>query len=599
MISEDTKNRLFPPVLGLNKLQCVLSVLTAYSLVTQIQPAFCHYIRLLPNYISAMVTNSRVKANDSFHPINWLITDCFPYEYPNLSVAFRSPPPNDIMDKLKAFGFEEQMIKGRKVYLFRDPTQELVHIIMSIDHDTVAPSPNSFVNSNCLRYIALIRKIFSAFFNLHSYPAFQSPEHATDISNLRLIGVGKGKKRGAPAGGPISKRTRTGEQSTTMETDEVDEDQTEMELPPPTLGEISWCMPNKRSPIPWGTFTQLPSSHGVFVPFIVELLAFDKRIILDVLMEYFIGCLGSNTEEVRAMVEKLKAALGVICYTSIGKVLAHMSLCIRLGLQAQSRIYPVFEGGVYEGCVLVGSLFSVVVEGNVYGSLPPERLESQVLLFSTTISSLRAIGTIAGDPELLLAIDGSPNFSSFMEMKRVLSDRALTNEQRDEVVKLAIHLRRSSWALNPSTITKALGYLTIPLWKELPGDLPVHPTMLFEDDVLAVVWSCFGDMAPSPRFQSGQVVDLRKSSTPAHIGFSQRVLSQAISDMRNIYTSKTLTIPTLNRRSSVHKDRIFQGNVAGTIFGLFRGWVGSTAAATGEGSTIPVVSSSTRILEDF
>jgi len=299
------------------------------------------------------------------------------------------------------------------------------------------------------------------------------------------------------------------------------------------------------------------------------------------------------------MVERLKAALGVICYTSIGKVLAHMALCIRLGLQAQSRIYPVFEGGIYEGCVLAGSLFQVVVENNVYGALPPDRLAQQVNLFSTTISSLRAIGTVAGDPELLLTIDGSPNFSSFMEMKRILGDKKLTNEERDEVVKLAIHLRRSSWALNPSTISKALGYLTIPLWKELPDDLPVHPTMLFEDDVLAVVWSCFGDMAPSPRFQSGQVVDLRKSATPAHIGFSQRVLPQAISDMRDIHSAKTITIPTLNRRSSVHKDRIFQGNTARDIFGLLRTWIGSTSLATGEGSTIPVASSSTRILEDF
>jgi len=575
-------------------------MLNAYAMVSQIQPAFCHYIRLLPNYISAMVQNIRVRANDSFHPISWPISNCFPYEYPNLSVAFRSLPPNDVMDRLKTFGFEEQMIKGRKVLLFRNPTSEVVNIIMAIDHDTISPSPNSFVNSNCLRYIALIRKIFSAFFNLHSYPAFQSPEHANDISNLQLLGDGKGKKRGALSGGPKSKRSRPETRATTsMETEEDDEEEGEVETTQEPLSDIVWCLPNRRSPLPWGTFSQLPNSHGVFVPFVVELLAFDKRIILDVILEYFLGCLGSNTEEVRTMVDKLKAALGVICYTPVGKVLGHMALCIKLGLQAQARIFPVFEGGIYEGCVLAGSLFNIVVENNVYVSLEPERLALQVQMYSTTISSLRAIGTIAGDSELLLNADGSPCFTSFMQLKRILANRALTNERRDEVVKLAVHLRRSTWSLNPSSVMKALGYLSIPLWKELPDDLPVHPTMLFEDDVLAVVWSCFGDMAPSPRFQSGQVVDLRKSVTPAHIGFSQRVLPQAISDMRDIHSAKTITVPTLNRRSSVHKDRIFQGNTARDIFGLFRSWVGSTSSVTVEGSTIPVASSSTRMLEDF
>lgn len=568
---------------GLNKLQAIVSDLVMYGIAKITQAAFMAYTSFLPAFISATSKSTRVRVDPSYHPISWDNSKTFPYTYPNLSVAFRQQPSSTILDQLKAHGYEEQSIKGRKVFLFENPTIELVRIIMATDHDSVCPAPNSFVNTSCLRSIALVRRIFSGFFHTHTYPAFATPEHAHEISELRKLSDGAQKRSREDENTGSRKRTTQGLRAELEEGEEPEMDVDPVPSVAPIVDRfIKYAHPTSPTTLPWGSIQDTPNTHGLFVPFIPELLGIDTRFVVNTVIRWFAGCLGSDINQVRRTQEMLSSAFGIVAYTLVGKVLLHMSLCITLALTSQARVFPIFENERYEGCVLSGALFSVVVGKNTYSPVPYDTLMEELSKFGGTAANIRSIAVLAGltDPTYMA---GTVKLTHLGTLKKVLRDAALTNSQRDEIVKICHSVNfRTTWALNPATLHRALDLLaTCQTVQDLPeDDLPIHPTMLFEDDVLSVVWSCFGDMAPSTYFNAPSH-DLASNKVPTHIGFTLRIMSQAISEMRQVFADKKITIPSLNRRSTVHKDRIFTGSTATSLLADIRRAASVTVAISG------------------
>jgi hypothetical protein len=547
-----------------------------------------------------MVTGQKQSTVTPFYPIQFPNSKTFPYTLPNISVAFQGNPPSDIEDQIKAAGGARQQIKGTMVYLIRNPDIALVQILMMVNGiNKFCPAPDQFVNLSCLSYIALTRKIFSAFFKLNYYPAFRDENHLDDMERLELVKETAGQKRGAtepPAGSTRSKKKGTGT-STDLD-DDMDDDS--IAAAQVHSDRIKWALPNSSvDTVGWGAAAALGTIGGLWCPYVPELLSYDGKMVVEILVKYFSGCLGTNITEVKEMISGFKSAFGVIKSSEVGKVLSHMAKCIDIGIQAQARIFPIFSGEIYEGCVLSGFGFTVVMESKMFKALPPSELTALLQTANRSSNSIEAISRLAGVGTGEIS-SGKDRVDTLMPLKRLLADKGLSEQVRDEVRKLAGHISVGPrWPLNPATLTRALDLLVTGLWKDLPDDLPIGHGMLFETDVTSVVWSCFGEMAPSTRFSGQPMKNLGSRDFPKHIGFSQRVLPEAISDIKEVLRTKMIAVPSLNRRSTIHKDRIFEGSSASSILASLRKAAGAKVVDQTEGNTLPVGVPSVNLLVDI
>jgi len=96
--------------------------------------------------------------------------------------------------------------------------------------------------------------------------------------------------------------------------------------------------------------------------------------------------------------------------------------------------------------------------------------------------------------------------------------------------------------------------------EKLPSDFPIHYSMLFETDRTSIVWSAFGNLAPTCLFAGGPIIDLTSSrAIPKHVAFRMVPLKDALIDIQKILSEKRFAATTNNRRSGAFKDRMYTG----------------------------------------
>lgn len=576
-----------------------------YAFPTRIQTAFRTYSTLLPAFIHAMVSNTKQDVRTPCYPISVDNNHVFPYILPNIAVGFNGQPPSDVESVLSGAGAKKENIKGSAVYLVRSPSSDLVTALLKVPGiNKTCPAPDQFVNLSSLNYIGLVRRIFAGFFLVNHYPAFRDDEHIDDIVKGRFSVSIAGQKRKAaePIGssqGVPGHRGGDGSDENIMEDiEEHDRQVSEAQL---ESDKIQWAYPSGTyNKLGWGTVEDLGVTDGLWFPFVPELQSYDHRMVPNVILKHFMGCLGHSTDAIRTMYDGLRGAWGVVKSTDVGKVFGHMAKCIELGLEAQARVFPIFSGEVYEGCVLCGAGFTVVVEGRRFSSKKSSELSSILATANRSLEALKGIAALAK-----MTIDDiapeSGKIPPMMTIKRKMASVEINEKSRDEILKLCANLRLPPYrALNPSSLITAFDLCRHGSWETLPDDLPIHPSMLFEKDVISVVWSSFGPMAPSPRFSTAPQRSLSARDFPKHIGFTSRLLSEAIADIKEIVRTKSVTIPSLNRRSAIHKDRIFDGRSGTNIIAAIRQFADVAAVDTSrEDSTMTIVGEGPDLLEGF
>lgn len=280
------------------------------------------------------------------------------------------------------------------------------------------------------------------------------------------------------------------------------------------------------------------------------------------------------------MMETLKGDWGVIGKTEAGKVLAHVAFCIRLALAAQARPVPLFLDGRYSGTFISGYGYIVKVNGDEYYPKPFETVLAEIEKTSTHSSILAKILTLAGVSGSL--DDGmsdlaktvrDPKFGMMSLRARCLLAR-MSIKDRDEVLSLAsaLDFRAVKWGVNSNSIAMALSLIT-DVSAPLPTDLPIHHTMLFENDRLDVVWSCFGFTAPSFLPQGGSLISLTAKTynvtfkkgvetvteTRPFDHFHTRVvtLDTAIEDLKKVRAEGKVGLLRVIRRESKFAERSF------------------------------------------
>jgi hypothetical protein len=222
----------------------------------------------------------------------------------------------------------------------------------------------------------------------------------------------------------------------------------------------------------------------------------------------------------------------------------------------------------------VGFQFSAY--GTVYVPVQPESLVQQVERAGSHRSSLSSIANLVSDDTMSEIYQDIRKAQSMTELRMALRDGRLSSEERDRIVTLARGLRYRPKSLNISTdnIVEALRLIQHPD-EELPDMFPISPSALFEENRVAVVWSAFGDLAPTCNFAGGAQVNLESSKDlPKHVGFRLVPQKDAVIDIEQIMSNKRFSNCTLNRRSGAFKDRLYTGLDASRI-------VNALAAAVG------------------
>jgi len=462
------------------------------------------------------------------------------------------------------------------------------------------PAATGTANLDSLASLTLVRRIFSSFFFTHVYPAFNDPGHLTVVEGHWDLLPGDGKRK-APETGPSrsGKRIHTEEGANRDEEMEEDTAGTSPSTPPPD--KILYAVPSPEIRQAWGDVDNLPNSWGIFVRYIAETQNdLKEKIVPRVIGQYFLGALGQNTQEVKMAHEKIKSDFGILCSTSAGKELAHIAMCIDLGLKAQSRIFPIISENEYIGCALMGCGFMIHAYNTGYTPVEPALLRRQIELAGSHRSALQSIADLVDDD----AGTNAPlvlNTKSMLDLKQLLESINTTQEDRDKIVALARKLRYGprSWNVSPRNIVEALN-LIADMTLGLPIDLPIHPSRLFEIDRVSLIWSVFGDLAPTCHFTGGPIVDLTTSKNlPKHIAFRLVPLKDAIIDMQKIITEKKFCTTSLNRRSGPFKDRLYQNvDAVAILSALIKACGISHGKGTGK-ERGPVASGSGIFIDDF
>jgi len=497
-----------------------------------------------------------------------------PMTLPKLALAFpKNAISSDASDLLKSQGAFETFVQGVKLFIVNDYDAAFLGAMNRAGNIRTCPSPDETINMAVIPALSLVRKILSCFLRTHTYPAFTSPSHVDELDQMHLIEeeepkTGEKRKRTSGRDSRRSKRPlldESGAEDTTMDAVDNDEE-SEEELPLPVApkkNDIKVALPPVNNVAGWGDESEIPVTYGNFCRFIPELADSDNRTISRVISRYFIRSLGESETTIHSTLLLIRTMNGIVASTLLGREWSHLFACIDLGLQAQCRIFPVYSGGVYAGCVLSGFGHRISLYDQVFTAAPVERLRQLVVEASPHQSTLDAIENIVGDQQGNFQLSWD-EVTSMLTLRNYVNERSLSQQSRDEVVKLARKLRFSQtyWPLSMDHLVAALSHISEPS-DYLPDSIVLHPSKLFEKDYQSCIWSTFGPIAPSCVFPGGPMCSLEDStSSSGKIAWKTAPLDESIREMKTVFSDRSFPKSAGNRRSGGFKDRFFEGNQA-------------------------------------
>lgn len=587
------------PSPGINLLRCSLSNFNHVTTISLNQPAYKNYVNYLPAYMHGLITQQKTSIMSPYHALQYINRPLVLSSLPDVVVSFNGVPVAETLDAIRAAGGKEQTKNRQTVYLIPEPSAEVLRIAKNGGAIATTPAFLNSVNMSCLATLSLVRRIASNFLLTHTYPAFKDANHLSYVKEHWITSEETSTKRKRPvdAAGP-SKRPRS-EVEDGVEPDAMEDVETTVADSDATPADtIIYAVPPSNTVIGWGPVEDLPDGDGIFCRYVSDTQNNkDEKIVTSVIVKYFLGCLGSTGDEAKTMVERIRGDMGIISGTEQGKELAHLYKCIAIGLEGQARIFPVLEDGQYLGCCLMGAGFRIHAYGTTYTPVTNEILREQVATASSHSASIAGIVGVVDDDDVT---DGSlKKLTSMMEFRDVLVDLPLSSVDREKVVVLAkgLQFRQKRLPLSSESIVTAFN-LIADNTKEIPKDWPIHPSMLFTDNRTHLVWSAFGDLAPTFEFAGGPRIALDKPSNfPSSISARTISLSDALIDLDSLLRNKYFSGTSGNRRSGPFKDRQWAKLDATSILTAMAKAAGAESKKAGKAKEV-VAGSSSNVLDD-
>jgi len=327
----------------------------------------------------------------------------------------------------------------------------------------------------------------------------------------------------------------------------------------------------------------IPNAHGRFFAYIKELTLNDGETVPAFIRRYMLSGLGTSQQDIHDQYATIQRAWGNIEKTEAGNVLSHICKVTEIALEGQARAIPLFTEGNYRGTIISGTGWSCSFDEDTVTARPFETLTDAVNIGNPHNGALRAIINALGNTQEWkdTALGAITNMNELrIALKNGYSNAAIRAVVTTQGPRLSFGQR--PWTINVDTLARALDLIkeagTNPMFLGNTADLPLHHSMLMEEDNASIIWSCFGGMAPSFRIPHGRIQKLESSMTVdvpgkrgeekktvaiSRVGVRNVLLPQAISDLKWVMNEKAIQNPFGQgqvRASQQHQDRFFDGN---------------------------------------
>jgi hypothetical protein len=410
----------------------------------------------------------------------------------------------DILSQTGCQSIREIVRGGGKISYIVDsvPLTNLGYIagLPGINH--ITPAYDNTSNIAALPDYTRALRIAWKFISLHSYPAFMDQDHMESLEkdflenkNFSKDDIALEDSADRPVGGQILESE--------LETVNVWMNRTARggAFAPPQKGGNPLFREVKEIDL-----------GGYYAPFILDLAQYDTQTVPEVIQRHFVGCLGDDNEEAADGLRLLRSSFGILGKTDQGKALAHLYKCINIAIEGQLSLKVFCDETIgYKGCALLGYGTRVEVERRLVSWAQRDTLRDSI---TRADYHTRAISTISGC--LGLNVDDTVALAScktFSGMKALLGQAQTTSVQRQTIIRAASQLRlpQQYWRVNVESFQRLFHYLLVS--EPLPDDLPIHPSMLFEENRLDILLSCFGDFAPTFKVPGGREMSLETAQS--------------------------------------------------------------------------------------
>lgn len=528
-----------------------------------VQHGYASYLAHLPAFLKAYNDQTNVPFNRQGYPATLAIEKCIDIGNPSLVIDFNGPIPAKHVEALGHIGFERiKMNRTDNIIRFPTVTLEQVREIRGMNPNMTTPAPVNTVNLQSFESWVLVTRVVSNLLLAHTYPAFSDDDHLMDELDDLTEELLKRKAETELANSP--KRVRQ-EAGMVVNPDEIDinmEGQDDDPKPSKdTEIELKKAKPPPRNGRGWGTPSQLPNASGLFFPFIPELCSYDTVTVPVLIEDYLIQSLGDKPERQLERMDRIRSAWGIVGKTDPGNAMAHMCKVISLALRAQGRAFPFVHNGIYQGCVLSGGRLFVGMNGVVYRPISYEKLQEETGGFHMHSIVLKKIVDITEETVKVLP-------DTMRKLRQLLLRANLSEEDRDEIRKLAVHLHFQNerfLPLNPQSVGLLIQDMTS-LETTENTSLPLHHSALFSRDKVFVALSAFGYQAPSFMIDNCPKITLNSSKPPQTLVVRQKPLDIATVDWKKMLESKEVRNNPRNL-SRANRDRSIVGNDKAVVWG--------------------------------
>jgi hypothetical protein len=315
--------------------------------------------------------------------------------------------------------------------------------------------------------------------------------------------------------------------------------------------------------------------------------------------------LGETQGEIHETYEDILSGWGNIKKTEAGNVLSHICKVLEIAIEGQARALPIWSSGVYRGTVVHGAGWSCSYNGTTIGPVSFAILQDGLKVGDPHESAVRALIAATGGDEAAKSnmFTQATNMNRLRAILRDAWTRDRTISEAVEKFAPRLNYGERSWVINADTLIKACSLIqaTSSLGMlDVVSDLPLHHSMLLSDDIVAIIWSCFGGMAPSFKIPYGRPMkldgnmkievsakgDTKKLVDVGKVAVRNVILQQAVSDIQWVISEKMILNPFgqgTTRASQQHQDRFFTGNEAKQLIAGLRGLCGVTALTGDKG----------------
>jgi protein associated with RNAse G/E len=496
------------------------------------------------------------------------------YDY-NIPPTVALPPfmPPVMISKKTVSASEEERIKSmdsneinkrnnQRTYIITKYNLDDLRWLVSQKFSQTCFTVQNSTNIESLRSLNLVSKLLAAVLYVQKYPAFMDKDHLKAYLDYVL-----------------EEKTKADEEKKMTDDEEYNPEQPDLKKQKtegsadtsqakpvqvlinqhhdPTL---SHAKPVKNTNQIYGGPDTLPPLPGIWCRFLHDLCDPDNSTVPDFINDYLIASLGMIPKTQSDKIHAIRSAWGNIAKTNAGNVLAHLTKCIRIGLNCQAQVYPLFTSDRYEGSVILGEGFSITVCGIEYKPIVSTELRRLIAESGTNIAILREIAQQCHDDDVMRC-------NTMRELSQLLRTKQLSEIDKKNLLDKVKHLDfgESFWGVNVTSISKSFDYIGNPEAPIETGE-PMHYSAVFYTSRIQEVLSAYGPMAPSFMIPASRVIKLTaKTEMPELLVVRIVVLSTAVFDWNKMLETKSITNNPSNLGRN-NANRPFRGDDKSTLW---------------------------------